>query len=163
MKQHSEHSSLREKIIEYLFVGELLKYAWSNNDFSLEVSKPEVDNKGYDLVIEAQGVLRHIQLKASFVGAKTARQKLNTALSAKSSGCVVWILFDINSLELKSFLFFGGKAGEPLPDISELGTAKHTKANSEGHKSKRSKIRIINKGSFAKYDTIESIYQALFI
>ncbi|GBE16204.1 hypothetical protein BMS3Abin15_00016 [bacterium BMS3Abin15] len=162
MEEHSLNSSFREKLIEHLFVGELLKLSWINKDYSLEVSKPEVDNSGYDLIIEAQGILRHIQLKAAFVGAKTSRQNIHVSLADKQSGCVVWVYFDKNNLALGPYLFFGGKPGEPLPDLSNLKIAKHTKGDADGFKAERPNIRTINKGSFTIYETIEALYHALF-
>ena len=162
MEEHSLNSSFREKLIEHLFVGELLKLSWVNKNYSLEVSKPEVDNSGYDLIIEAQGILRHIQLKAAFVGAKTSRQNIHVSLATKQSGCVVWVFFDKSNLDLGPFLFFGGKPGEPLPDLSDLKIAKHTKGDADGLKAERPNIRTINKGSFTSYKTIEDIYHALF-
>ena len=154
MEEHSLNSSFREKLIEHLFVGELLKLSWINKDYSLEVSKPEVDNSGYDLIIEAQGILRHIQLKAAFVGAKTSRQNIHVSLADKQSGCVVWVYFDKNNLALGPYLFFGGKPGEPLPDLSNLKIAKHTKGDADGFKAERPNIRTINKGSFTVYETM---------
>lgn len=163
MEEHSINSSYRERLIEHLFVGELLKLSWRNKDFSLEVSKPEVDNSGYDLIIEANGVLRHVQLKAAFDGAKTARQNVHVSLTRKPSGCVVWVYFNQDTLELGPFLFFGGKPGEPLPDISSHKIAKHTKGDAGGFKAERPTIRIINKGDFEKYPTVNDLYRALFV
>ncbi|WP_340146926.1 hypothetical protein [Halomonas sp. PA16-9] len=84
---HSEHSSFREKLVEHLFIGELLKLSWKEFGCTLEVASPEVDNAGYDLIAEDNGVVRHIQLKASYVGGKTASQKVHTRLSEKPSVC----------------------------------------------------------------------------
>lgn len=162
MEEHSLNSSFREKLIEHLFVGELLKLSWINKDFSLEISKPEVDNSGYDLIIEANGVLRHVQLKAAFVGAKTARQNIHVSLANKPSGCVVWVYFDQANLELGPFLFFGGKPGMQLPILSNYKVAKHTKGDADGFKAERPNIRAVNKGSFTRYKTIEELYHALF-
>lgn len=162
MSKHSEHSSFREKLIEHLFVGELLKLSWLNGDCQLEVAKPEVDNSGYDVIAEANRVVRHIQLKASYVGGKTSRQKVHVKLSEKPSGCVVWIYFDEETLSLGPFYFFGSAPGESLPDIQDAKVAKHTKGNQDGHKADRLNIRELNKGSFTKYDTIQDMYQALF-
>jgi len=61
MNRHSEHSSYREKLIEHLFIGELLKLSWQKGDCQLEVSKPEFDNSGYDVVAESNGIIRHIR------------------------------------------------------------------------------------------------------
>lgn len=163
MKEHSQHSSYRETLIEHLFVGELLKFAWKNKNFSLEVAKPEVDNSGYDLIIEANGIVRHTQLKAAFAGSRTARQNISLSLQAKPSGCVVWVFFNPETLELGPYLFFGAPPGEPLPSIKGYATGKHTKGDATGFKAERPNIRVINKGSFAVHQTIESLYDTLFV
>lgn len=162
MSQHSLQSRYREKLIEHLFIGELLRYSWRCRECSLEISRPEVDNAGYDFVAEEKEVIRHIQLKTAFRRSKTANQKLHVALSAKPSGCVVWILFDEETLTLGPFLFFGGHAGQPLPDISQLDIAKHTKPNAAGVKAERPNIRTVPKKLFQAHETIEEIYGALF-
>lgn len=162
MSQHSEHSSYREKLIEHLFIGELLKHSWIKGDCALEVSKPEVDRAGYDVIVEANGVIRHIQLKASIIGGKTARQKVNIKLGEKPSGCIVWIYFDQETLQLGPFLFFGGGPNAPLPNLSAAKVARHTKGNQDGYKAERPNIRELNKGEFKRYDTVPLIFGALF-
>ncbi len=47
-----------------LFIGELLKISWASKKCDLEFAKPEVDNAGYDLILEANGIIRHVQLKS---------------------------------------------------------------------------------------------------
>lgn len=161
MSQDSTQSSYREKLIEHLFVSELLKLSWLHHKCSLEVAQPEVDNSGYDLIAEAHGTVRHIQLKASFIGGKTARQKINSKLAEKPSGCVIWIYFNKETLRLGPFRYFGAEPGHPLPN---LGTkvAKHVKANKDGFKGERPNIRQLNKGAFKKITSIAGIYSALF-
>jgi hypothetical protein len=163
MSKHNEHSSYREKLIEHLFIGELLKLSWLRYDCDLEVSKPEVDNAGYDVILEANRVVRHVQLKASHFESSTSTQKLHIKLGDKLSGCVVWILFNDETLELGPFLFFGNDAGEPLLGLDQLKPGKHTKANSQGEKAERPNIRVVNKGQFEKLETISDVYQRLFI
>jgi hypothetical protein len=131
-KQHYLNSSFREKLIEHLFVGELLKLSWKAGPCSLEIAKPEVDCQGYDIVAEENGVIRHIQLKASYHDETTAQQKVHIALASKPSGCIIWIYFDEETLELGPFLFYGGPAGEPLPDLSDQRVAKHTRGDAQG-------------------------------
>jgi len=162
MNQHSEQSSYREKLIEHLFVSELLKISWLSRGCELEVAKPEVDNAGYDLIAEANGIIRHIQIKASYRGGKTARQKVHQQLASKPAGCVVWIYFDPKTLGLGPFLYYGNDNGGPFPGISELPVARHTKGNKEGYKAARPNIRVLNKGQFTAYESILEIYDALF-
>lgn len=161
-KKHSLHSSYREKLIEHLLISELLKLSWRSGDCSLEIAKPEVDNKGYDLIAEADGVVRHVQLKASHVGSKTARQKVHVALADKPSGCIVWVYFDEDDLSLGPFLFFGGAAGQPLPSVEGLKVARHTKGDAGGYKAERPDIRVVPKSHFETIERIEGLYAALF-
>ena len=88
------HSVAREKVLEHLFVGELLQSLWRNGVYDTEVLRAEVDAGGYDLVLESRGVLRHVQLKSSHRDANRRQVTINSALTRKPSGCVVWIEFD---------------------------------------------------------------------
>lgn len=162
MSRHTEHSSYREKLVEHLFIGELLKESWRLDRYDLEVAKPEVDNAGYDLILEAHGVTRHVQLKASFIGSSTAKQNLHVRLGDKPSGCVVWVYFDEQALSLGPFLYFGGEPGKPLPSLEAAKVAKHTKANRVGQKSERPNIREIRRREFSSFSTLDGIYVALF-
>jgi len=162
MIQHTENSSFREKLIEHLFIAELLKLSWLEQTCSLEIAKPEVDNSGYDIIAESSGVVRHIQLKTSKIGAKTASQKVHTKLVEKPSGCVIWIYFNENTMELGPFLYFGAVAGQPLPSLEQLKIAKHSKGNSDGFKAERPNIRVLPKGSFTQLKLIQEIHTQLF-
>src|SRR5690606_26678810 len=102
--QHTHSSSYRERLIEHLFLGELLKVSWLLDSCSLEVSKPEVDNSGYDAIAEARGHVRHIQMKASVEGSKTATHNVHLKLASKPSGCVVWIYFNPDTMQLGPYL-----------------------------------------------------------
>jgi hypothetical protein len=159
---HYIHSSLRERLIEHLFIGEVLKYAWQQGMQEVEVSKPEVDNGGYDVVFEYGGIIRHVQLKSTYIGSKNTRQKVNIALAQKPSGCVVWVFFNQETLALGPFLFFGGRPGKKLPDVSKHKTAKHTKGDSTGMKKERPNIRILNKGDFTTLETLADVVKSLF-
>ena len=161
-KNHTNNSAYREKLIEHIFVAELLKLSWLHQECSLEVAKPEVDNAGYDLIAEASGYIRHIQLKTTVHGGKAANQKVHSKLAEKPSGCVIWIYFDERTLSLGPFLYFGSEAGKPLPNLLEYKIAKHTKGNKEGFRAERPKIRVIPKGEFQKFESIDVLFAQLF-
>jgi len=112
MAVHSKHSSYREKLLEHLFIGEVLTHLWKQGETNAEFLRPEVDSGGYDLVIAFKDIIRHIQLKSSHRNAKTARQNVNISLAEKPSGCVVWVVFDEDTLKLVEFRWFGGGAGQ---------------------------------------------------
>jgi len=160
--RYTEKSSYREKLLEHLFVSDLLRHLWREGVANAEFLAPEVDDGGYDLVIDCNSVIRHIQLKSSFVGSKTSRQKVHLRLSEKPSGCVVWMIFDPTTLNLGPFLWFGGAPGFPLPDISGLPVAKHTKGDASGYKAVRPNVRILRKGLFEKTDTMGQLSKKLF-
>ena len=163
MTQHTHFSSYREKLIEHLFLGELLKLSWRKYGCSLEVARPEVDNSGYDAIAEANGIVRHLQIKASIVGGKTASQKVHLKLAAKPSACVLWIYFNEETMELGPYLYFGAlKPGEPMDSLVSRKIAKHTKANKDGFKAERENLRVLPKGAFKKFSSVEQVYVQLF-
>src|SRR6476620_10460783 len=63
-------SSCLEKVLEHRFLAELTSALWLGGVRDFEVLRSDVDSHGYDLVIEANGILRHIQLKAMVCGGK---------------------------------------------------------------------------------------------
>ena len=73
--------------------------------------RAEVDRGGYDLVLHCNGVSRHVQSKSSHQGAATARVTASIKLADKLSGCIVWILFDQDTMDLGPYLWFGGPPG----------------------------------------------------
>jgi hypothetical protein len=158
----SLHSSRREKLVEHVFVGEVLRSLWRVGVHEVDILRAETDAAGYDIVIEVGGVSRHIQLKSSAQNATTAKQKVNVALGTKRSGCVLWVLFNSSTMELGPFLWFGGKPGEPLPDMTGFPIAKHTKGNAAGEKAERKNIRVITKGKFTKVPSISGVLEKLF-
>ena len=114
---HSSDSSLREQALGHLFLGQLLAFMWRNGARDIEVLKSEVDRGGYDIVLEANGVIRHVQLKSSFRGSKVREVDVSTKLLRKPGGCILWLEFDRESLAIERFYWFGGKAGTALPDL----------------------------------------------
>jgi hypothetical protein len=159
---HTAKSSYREMLLEYLFVGELLRHLWKRGIYSVEVLKPQTDDAGYDLVVECNSVIRHIQLKASHLDASTARVNINKRLAEKPGGCVIWIWFNSDTLELDSFLWFGGPPGKSLPDISELKVARHTRRDAQGRKGERSNVRVLPKRRFERLESVCCLIERLF-
>ena len=77
----------------------------------IEVLKSEVDRAGYDIVLEANGIIRHVQLKSSFIGSKVREVSVSTRLLAKPGDCVIWLEFDADTQAIEKYLWFGGSAG----------------------------------------------------
>ena len=161
----SLESSFYERMVEHVFVSEVLQEAWYGFAKKVAVLRPEVDNDGYDIVLECHGVMRHIQLKMSKADAKTARQKVNIALADKPSGCIIWMFRqedDKNHRMTLAYRFFGNEAGKPLPPLNDFSTAKHTKGNAMGEKKERPAIRVIPKGEFRFFENTRALLDPLF-
>src|SRR6266478_521024 len=157
---HYVESSAREKLIEHVFLSELLRGLWRKNVRDLEVLRPEVDSGGYDLALEFKGVTRHMQLKSSFTGAKRSEVTANVKLLDRPSACILWIFFDPDTLSLGPFLWFGGAAGERIPPLGEK-IARHTKPNAMLKKADRPAHRVIAKNRFTTLGTIDDVIEKL--
>jgi hypothetical protein len=157
----SEQSSAKEKLIEHVFLGELLAELWRRGERDVAVLRPEVDAHGFDIAVEAAGVLRWIQLKAMVKGGKRTEVTINTRLASRPGACVVWMVYDQATLALRPFHFLGGPRDALIPDLGEV-VAKHTKANSKGIKTARPRHRVVKKTRFETLPTMEALASRLF-
>lgn len=158
---HNRDSSRRERMVEHVLVGELLRHAWRAG-LALDVLRPEVKGVGDEMVLECGSIVRHVQLNTSHASSKTAGVSVHVGLAERSSGCVVWTTFDDESLEITGFRFFGGAPGEPLGDLSNLRVPKHSRGNAQGVKAERPDRRVVPKGHFEAIGTIPELMDRLF-
>ncbi len=156
-----EHSVLREKVIERAFLAELSRSLLLDMAMPFEVLRSEFDAFGYDVVIEANRVLRHIQLKATVASGSRAHVDVQLALADKPGGCVVWVFVDRETLRLGPFLWYGGEPGQPLPLLGDRAV-RHTRGDSEGIKKVRAGLRRLPKGAFARFDRVDDLVKAMF-
>jgi hypothetical protein len=157
-------STFREKMLEHVFVSELLQEAWLRHGRTIEVLRSEVDSAGYDIVLEYNGFVRHVQLKSSWYGAATARHAINVKLAEKPGGCVVWLFYHEHPETFRvslTYRFFGGEPGEPLPPLGEM-IAKHSKGNAQGVKTERPGLRIVAKAAFSAEMNLTELMERLF-
>jgi hypothetical protein len=155
---HYAESSAREKLIEHVFLGELLRGLWRKNVRDLEILRPEVDSGGYDLALECRGIVRHVRLKSAHGNAKRAAITANVKLIDRPSACILWIYFDPDTLLLGPFLWFGGAPGEKIPSLGEK-VATHTKHNADREKSPSH--RVVAKSRFTRLETIDDVIKHL--
>ena len=120
-----------------------------------------MDAHGHDIVVEARGILRHIQLKAMVSGGKRRDVGVSVALAARPSGCVIWTVYDPATLELGPFLWFGGRPGAPLPALGRR-PVRHTKGDASGIKAERMGHRLVPRSKFTRLETIDALVDALF-
>lgn len=154
------HSSLTESLLEYRFLAELSAYL-ARFDTAIEVLRSDVDRTGHDIVLEANGVLRHVQLKATVAGGKRANVTVNNALALKPSGCIIWMTYDPVSFMITGMRWFGGTPAMPLPATGDR-IARHSKANADGVKSERAQHRVIAGGKFDRMSGLPQLAERMF-
>ncbi|MBU0557342.1 MAG: hypothetical protein KKD64_04035 [Alphaproteobacteria bacterium] len=155
------HSSTRESILEHRFLAAVAGQLWQEGEFDLAVSHSEVDNAGHDVIIEARGVVRHIQLKALHLAGRARRFPIQKRLEEKASGCVVLMRHDLRTLEITRYGFYGGVPGEKMPTLDGK-VAKHTKADSSGSKAERPGLRLLPLSSFEAAPDAQTLTRLLF-
>jgi len=158
---HFRHSVLRERIVEHLFVGQIMQALWKRGAYDIEVLRAEFDSGGYDLVLTHNGQARFIQFKASLEDARRRDVNVNMRLANAPGGCVVWIGVNQN-LDFRWFRWFGNGPDEKLPDLSTYPKAKHTRGNAQGIKGVRVDQRLVPKKDFVKVAALEDVLILLF-
>src|SRR6516162_7201135 len=88
--KNSTNSTLRERIVEHVFVGDALRNLWRRGVIDVEVLRSEFDAHGYDLVMGRGRIVRHIQFRTG-KSRKPGDTSISLALAGKPSGCVIWI------------------------------------------------------------------------
>lgn len=157
----STYSSTREKVLEHRFIADVTAGLWARGIFDFAVSHSEVDNSGYDLILEARGVTRHVQLKAMHLRSTTAEFPVQARLEQKPSACVILMLHDVRTLAIAQYRWFGGAPGARLPSLgARIG--KHGRPNIQGIKSERPAIRRLAKREFETITDVPTLVERLF-
>ncbi|MGX5665887.1 hypothetical protein ACWKW9_07900 [Rhizobium daejeonense] len=156
-KQHYENSSLRENILEHLFIGSALRGLWQQGIVDVEILRSEFDAYGYDLVISRGQVVRHVQLKS---GTSLKKVSVSKHLASKPSGCVVFICVD-DQLSMGPFYYFGAPAGAPLPDIDTMKVARRATHTSQKVRPERHMHRELMTKEFRRFLTLDELLHAL--
>ena len=158
---HSIHSSAREKVLEHIFLGDLLRALWRMGVHDVQVLRPEVDRNGYEFMLGHERIRCSVQLKSTYRGGNANEVTVNRHLENEPSGCVIWMMFDKDTLELGPFLWLGGPPGEAMAELDGK-VGRHTKGDRNGVKAERPNTRIFPKSRFRRLATIEEVAAALF-
>lgn len=153
LSMHSVHSTLRERIVEHVFVGEALRTLWRRGITDVEVLRSEFDAHGYDLVMGRGAVVRHIQFKTG-IRSKPAPVSVGRALADKPSGCVIWISVSL-TLDLGPFWWFGAVPGQPLPDLSSFASPKRIGRRESGERPLRTNHSKVPASRFRRVETLD--------
>jgi hypothetical protein len=153
-------STLIEKALEYQLTGAIMARLLARGQ-RYELLHSVCDRDGYDVVIEAAGISRHIQLKAVVQGGKRGQFSLHTRLGEKPSGCAIWINWDRATMQPTGFRFFGGEPGQRLPDLGDR-VSRHSRGNGEGKKGLRPDHRNVSARRFEPVTDLDALVDRLF-
>jgi len=156
----SYRSRDRENLIEHVFISEILQECWFVREQPIEILRAEVDAYGYDLVLECNGLIKHVQLKATQNARPTRKQTINRFLENKVGGCVVWILIDRQHNEGRvqlNYLYFGGR--RPRDRMPPLGD---TPALNPRSKAPRKNSRLLDAKQFDAIPTTAALLDRMF-
>ncbi|MDX7952134.1 hypothetical protein P7D22_13215 [Lichenihabitans sp. Uapishka_5] len=157
---HFQNSTLRERIVEHVFVGQALKALWCRGVVDVEVLRSEFDAHGYDLVMARAETVRHIQFKTGST-VKPGEVSVSTTLAAKPSGCVLWIRVT-PQLDMGPYFWFGGAPGQPLPSLAEYPSPRRPTHNKAGERPLRKNHRLIPGKAFSLLPTMDAVLDELF-
>ena len=157
----SNYSATRESILQHRFLADVCGELWHRGEFDFVVSHSEVDNSGYDVIIEVGAVQRHIQLKAMHSAAKRRSFDIQTRLATRTSGCVVLMIHHPQTLTVESYRWFGTPPGQKLPDLGEKVT-RSTRGNAAGYKAERPAFREVSLSSFQSVESVVDLVDRLF-
>lgn len=152
------HAVLRERIVEHVFIGDVLRALWQHRVTDVEVLRPEWDAHGYDVVMSRGQLMRHIQLKTQ-TGSNVS---VNSALREKPSGCVILIGLS-EELRLGPFYWFGGAPGMPLPPhFSSYPHPRRPTHNAAGERPVRKNHHLLPRKEFTRVGTLGELIVRLF-
>lgn len=157
---HFLNSTLRERIVEHVFVGDALRTLWRCGVFDVEVLRSEFDAHGYDLVMARGRIVRHIQFKTG-TSQKPGAVSVSQWLADKPSGCVIWIRVGVE-LGMGPFFWFGGKPGDPLPPIAGYPNPLRATHNKDGVRPLRQNHRAVPGAEFRRLETLRGVLDQLF-
>lgn len=157
---HFHHSTLRERIVEHVFVGDVLRRLWRRGVVDAEVLRSEFDAYGYDLVLARGRIVRHIQFKTG-TASKPANVSVARALEDKPSGCVIWIRVD-RDLQMGPYFWLGDLPGKPLPPVSHFPNPLRPTRNGQGERPPRRNHRSVPGHEFRRLNTLDDVLEALF-
>ncbi len=97
-------STYRERLVEHLFIADIMQAAWLAGERKVVVARAEIDAWGYDLLLSCDGKVQPVQLKSS---AKVGRITVNKALFALGGFVVLAAPFVVpeNTVRLRYRIF----------------------------------------------------------
>jgi hypothetical protein len=153
--EHSLLSSYRESLLEHLLRGGSDAACLALRASPSEVLKPQVDDGGYDLVLEAGNVAG---ISSSRLHSRDRRPAGSMSISASRvnpSGCIICMMFDPLDIEPRPVLLVWWHAGRTTCPTSRHSRLQSTpRRDSAGAKAARPNHRVVPLSAFTHAPTL---------
>lgn len=100
LKKVLSDSRYREKIIEHIFISELMQ-AMARRGKKIELLRTDTDMFGYDLMVKWKKRFKYIQLKGKTKKGGAVKFNIHQSLIKNDDGTIILILIDDNDVNLK--------------------------------------------------------------
>jgi len=145
-----ENSKLREQIVEYRILTDLLLYAASIGK-KLEISRTEHDSFGYDAILKIENTVRYVQFKSRRKSGRNRIWDVHKSLLRDQNGTVILALIEYKEKDI-------------LLEYLVLDDTKRSKILDSSPKRKRLneyKCKV-QKGDFIQMNDVADLLKALF-
>lgn len=150
--EDSENSRLREQIVEYKFLSDLL-LSFASKGIKLEIQRSEHDSFGYDIVLKIGEEIRFVQMKAKLGSGSTPRWTIHKSLIQNPFGTVIvaYLYYYDDKLELQY-------RGLPFDKKDKVFNQAHNKIKD----SSKEKYCNLNENDLVKLNSIDEVLSFLF-
>lgn len=160
----AERSSHVENVLRHAFLAELAGEVWRDDpNEPLGISNAEVDDSGYDVVLERNAIIRRIQLKQHHEGKAPRAFSVRMEFATHPGSCIVAIAHSLIDLKPTSYSFYGSGPEDPMPYVeAHQVTMAPGRRTSDGKRVMRLKYRDVPFSRFKKNLTIRQLIEELF-
>ena len=163
-KALAERSSYVENVLVHQLVASLASELWRRDpNCPLHIFNTEVDDAGVDLVLACADKLRYIQVKQVHLKGKARKFSVRLEFTRLIGSCVVVVVHSESDLQAEHFLFYGGRASEPMPSVeSEKASVSPIKRGVDRKKKVRPHYRDIPRKKFSSPMNAGELLDVLF-
>lgn len=160
----AERSSHVENVLRHAFLAELASEVWRDDpNEPLGISNAEVDDSGYDVVIERNAIIRRIQIKQHHEGKVPRAYSVRVGFATYPGSCIVAIAHSLIDLRPVSYSYYGSGPEEPMPYIeAHRSTKAPGRRTADGQRIIRLKYRDVPFSRFKKNLSIRQLIEELF-
>src|SRR5436190_1299223 len=114
----AERSSHVENVLRHAFLAQLAGEVWRDDpNEPLGISNAEVDDSGYDVILERNAVIRRIQLKQAHEKKIPKKFSVRVEFATYPGSCVIVVAHALLDLRPISYSFYGSSPDQPMPYI----------------------------------------------